>query len=308
MKKIIFYLVIITAFQCTQPIENPIIEPEKKLVISSFFTADEPITVWVGYPHDILIDTMLFEANATVELFENEQFIENLNYTSNGNYQSNYILKTGQKYRIEVKTDELEASAEDVIPEKVLADSTFYEYVELPDWDAIQKYRFIFQDVPNLDNFYEFSFLKIRKTQTNRSNVSFVTFPRIIDPILNNEDDYAFDPFTFFFSDELINGQRYEVNMEMEYSAWRDSIYDDLNLNFVVDNYNNYLVFRTTSKTYYNFQKSWVRHRYNQNLSSRLDNEVQLLFGGEVQPLFTNVKNGYGIFVAYQEQIIPFEE
>jgi hypothetical protein len=308
MKQILVFILLFFSYQCSLPIENPIIEPEKKLVISSFFTADEQITVWVGYPHDILIDTMLFEANATVELFENEQFIENLNYTSNGHYQSNYILKTGQKYRIEVKTDELSASAEDVIPMKVLADSAFYEYVDLPDWDAIQKYKFVFQDMPNIDNYYEFLLLKIYHPQRELVDITFVISSKIIDFILENEDNNAYEPSSFFFSDNLIGGQKYQMNMQMEAGGRSDTIHDNLDLDFVVDNYNNYLVFRTTSKTYYDFQKSWVRHRYNQNLSSRLDNEVQLLFGGEVQPLFTNVKNGYGIFVAYQEQIIPFEE
>jgi hypothetical protein len=308
--RIVLIISIIGFYQCTQPIANPITEPEKKLVISSFFTADEQLTVWVGYPHDILTDTLLFEANATVELFENEQFIENINYISDGHYQSNYILKTDQKYRIEVKTNELSASAEDVIPAKVLADSTFYEYVDLGNWDAIQKYRFQFQDISNEKNYYEFLFLKIYYPQMDLVDVNFVTFPRLMDPILNNENDYAFEPFTFFFSDELINGQRYEMNMEMEYSAWNDTIHDDLNLDFVIDNYENYLVFRTISKTYYDFQKSWAKHRSNQNIVTFYNNmpDVGMATFSEVQPLYTNIKNGYGIFVAYQEQIIPFEE
>lgn len=310
MQKLQFILFFLIFYQCTQPITNPINELEKKLVISSFFTADEPMTVWVGYPHDILIDTLLYEANAMVKLYENGQFVENLNHTSEGNYQSNYYLKTGKTYKIEVETDELSASAEDVIPEQVLADSAFYEYIDLGNWEATQKYRFQFEDIPNIRNYYEFVFLKIYRSNTNFVDANFVTFPEITDPILTNEDDNAFYPFSFFFSDELINGQRYEMNMQMEYSGWSDTIHEDIDLDFVVDNYDNYLIFRTISKQYYDFQKLWVKHRHNQNIIRRSENRPneQLFLFGEVSPLYTNIKNGYGIFAAYQEQIIPFEE
>jgi hypothetical protein len=296
-------------YQCTQPIANPITEPEKKLVISSFFTADEQLTVWVGYPHDILTDTLLFEANATVELFENEQFIENINYISDGHYQSNYILKTGQKYRIEVRTNELSASAEDVIPAKILADSAYFELITLSDGVSIWNFRFQFIDPLNSLNYYDFLLVENfnYNPNTDSSIINFISFTKNIDPVLKNEDDYTFQPFSFFFSDELINGSKYQMNMGME-SGGINTLKHKIKGKLMGDDSKKYLVFRTISKTYYDFQKSWVKHRYNQNLGNRLDNEVQLLFGGEVQPLKTNIKNGYGIFVAYQEQIIPFEE
>lgn len=299
-----------TFYQCTQPITNPINEPEKKLVISSFFTADKQMTVWVGYPHDILVDTLLYETNAMVKLYEDGQFIENLNHTSNGRYQSNYILKTGKTYKIEVETDELSASAEDKIPEQVLADSAFYEFVDLGDWEAIQKYRFQFQDMANVENYYEFVFLKIYNPQSVLVDVNFVTIPITTDPILDNEDNNAYEPFSFFFSDNLIEGKKYQMNMQMEAGGWSDTIHDDLNLNFVIDGYENYLIFRTVSKQYYDFQKLWTKHRYNQNIIRRSENRPneQLFLFGEISPLNSNIKNGYGIFVAYQEQIIPFEE
>ncbi len=297
-------------YQCTQPITNPLNEPKKKLVISSFFTADEIITVWVGYPHDILIDTLLYEANAMVKLYEDGQFIENLNHTLEGHYQSNYYLKTGKTYKIEVETDELSASAEDAIPEQVLADSAFYEYVDLGNWDAFQKYHFQFQDIANMENYYEFVFLKIYNPQNVLVDVNFVTMPIIIDPILENEDNNAYEPFSFFFADDLIEGQNYQMNMQMEAAGWSDTIHNDLNLNFIIDGYENYLIFRTISKQYYDFQKSWVKHRHNQNIIRRGENRPneQLFLFGEVSPLNSNIENGYGIFVAYQEQIIPFEE
>ncbi len=305
--KYLFYFIIVLSFQqCTQPITNPLNEPEKKLVISSFFTADEPMTVWVGYPHDILIDTLLYEANAMVKLYEDGQFIENLNHTLEGHYQSNYYLKTGKTYRIEVETDELSASAEDEIPEQVLADSAFYEFVELPDWNSFQRYQFVFQDIPNVDNYYEFLLLTTNYNEFDDLwGVGFVSSVRKNDPILENEISSP-----FLFSDKLIGGQRYEINLDTENGSSSDTSHNDLNLGFIVGDYKNYLVFRTISKTYFDFQKSWKQHYDNQNTVAFYNNtpDVGMASFSEVQPLYTNIENGYGIFVAYQEQIIPFEE
>ena len=84
-------------------------------------------------------------------------------------------LKTGKTYRIEVETEELSASAEDVIPEEVLADSAFYEYIDLGNWEATQKYRFQFQDIASVENYYEFFFLKVHYDNfKNQWQIGFV--------------------------------------------------------------------------------------------------------------------------------------
>lgn len=311
MRILFFVLSLFLCAQCSEPLPLPTVQIEKKLVISSFFTAEKTLTVWVGYPHDILIDTTLYEANATVALFEDDIFIENLNHTNNGYYQSAHYLKSEKKYRIEALAGNLSASAEDVIPKKTLANSAFYEYIDertSTGDEEYSNYQFNFKDAENTENYYEFLLLHVNYTDwRDSSDLGFNFYPIKLDPILTHEDDYAFVPTSFFFSDELVNGQNYKISMDMEGGAGR------LRGHRIAGKYKNsdntkYLIFRTISKTYYDFQKSWVRHRYNQNLNNRLDDEVQLLFGGESQPLFTNIIGGYGIFVAYQEQIIPFEE
>ncbi|NJN78786.1 MAG: hypothetical protein HC803_11075 [Saprospiraceae bacterium] len=107
------------------------------------------------------------------------------------------------------------------------------------------------------------------------------------DPIIEDEYDAP-----FIFSDKWIDGQLYEMNISMDNSVIFDGVHNDLNLDFIIPDYEHYLLFRTISKTYYDFLQSWREHYDNQNTVAFYNNtpDIGMASFSEVQPLYTNIK------------------
>ncbi|MBN2777107.1 MAG: DUF4249 family protein, partial [Bacteroidales bacterium] len=55
-----------------------------------------------------------------------------------------------------------------------------------------------------------------------------------------------------------------------------------------------YYKFRSISKEMYDYRKSLIKHVYNQQTG-----DVQLF--GDPVPMFSNIKNGLGVFAGYSE-------
>jgi len=106
---------------------------------------------------------------------------------------------------------------------------------------------------------------------------------KITDPVLLNEGDIPYLPTTYFFSDELFNGQKYtlQINRDLGYGIPQK------------------IILRSVSRNYYLYRKYWTRHYYNQTTDE--SGLRGIIYKGEAQPMYNNIENGYGIFAGYVE-------
>ena len=151
-----------------------------------------------------------------------------------------------------------------------------------------------FTDPPDATNYYEL-LISSKPGGTNGWYTEYETN----DPVLMNEGDQDYHPTSFFFSDELFNGEQYTMRIKngVGYMT-KDNKLTPTPL---------YATLRSVSRAYYKYRKYYTRHAYNQQSQNEF---IDLIFKGEPQNMFTNIENGYGIFAGYCEttrQIIQNE-
>ncbi|MCR9102631.1 MAG: DUF4249 domain-containing protein [bacterium] len=294
---------------CTKPLDLPLDEENtQELVLSCFFTSDE-LEAHLTKFRSVLQPEIIPEEDAIIELWQRDQIVDTLSYQGNGSYlYTGPNLISGELYQLTVKTDYHEVQASAILPPaKVEIDHATYFFVESADGNEYIDIHLHFSDLGSQKNYYEFvilnPFYDELKDSTHLSYLHDIAIP---DAVLNREGDLVYAPSSFVFSDELINGGPYEMQLRFEHSSVSSN-------RWIKGKYRNnqseyYLIFRTVSEDYYRFRKSWFRHRYNQSTDNQFDNELQLLFGAEPFTLFSNVSNGFGIFAGYHEYVFPIRE
>jgi hypothetical protein len=130
-----------------------------------------------------------------------------------------------------------------------------------------------FPDQAYVRNYYELFF----------EGVHYDHDHKITDPVLLNEGDVSYSPETYFFSDELFNGNGYSMYINRESFFGTDTK----------------VILRNISYRYYMYRKYWTRHSFNQVAVDR--GIGGLIYMSEPQPMYNNIKNGYGVFAAYIE-------
>jgi hypothetical protein len=165
--------------------------------------------------------------------------------------------------------------AQNAMPEQVrITDATIIQPVSVDKYGTYtSQVSITFSDPAGERNYYELFFEGAGYDDENK----------ITDPVLLNEGDIGYFPSSYFFSDELFDGQEYTMTIKryLGHGIWADA------------------VLRNISKDYYLYRKYWTRHSYNQ---IGFDREVgNLIYAGEPLTMFNNIVNGYGIFAGYVE-------
>ncbi len=272
-----FILLSLVIFSCEKEIQIDLPEHKAQPVLNCLFSQDSIFKVHLSKTTSIVNNFPSKISDATVHLYENELFIEELTFDGNI-YTSTILPKTNKKYQIKVNTPKFQnITAFDYIPSKPNLISTSLQknaYTDEEGYDMGQL-TIEFQDNPNKKNYYEV--LLIVK-ETNRPYAPYYD-EKNNDPVLLNEESLAYEPESLVFSDELLNGSTYKL--KINYS----SIEDNLDLK---------IYFRHITKNYYNYKKRLIIHLYNQ--------EHDIWEGvGEPISMYTNIEGGYGIFAGYSE-------
>ena len=292
MKNILFYFGIAFFASCITPIPIEIGTTEPKIVVNSLITTDQNIEVYIGSSSSIT-DTTVIPIHPVVELYEDNNLVTQLQPDSAGIYKANYTPLSLRQYKIKV-TDSILGicSAVDTIPEKVpISEAEFYipagfdEY-GTPYYEATVR----FSDPPAVSNYYELLIYKEGGDLQDYYIGNYITS----NPIIVNEGDQDYSPNSLFFSDELFNGELFEISIKFQ------SGFQMLNPETYAPDGNYYVILRSVSSSYYKFRKYWTRHAYNQTLSEDL---LGMFFKGEPIDAYTNIVNGYGIFVGYNQDI-----
>jgi len=286
-----WFILILSILQigCSKIIEIDL-DNNKALVLNSIFNPDSTFTLRISTTASLLNNYDTLNENLHISLFEDDKLVfESVSQSSL--FKTNLKPTSGRKYTVEFKSDNFAPiKAFDTIPNLVPIENA---YMIFPAGvDAFGHYKaeayITFRDPPNEKNYYELLFSS-KLGGTNAWNSDYETN----DPVLRNEGDQDYHPTSFFFSDELFNGESYTMSIKhgVGYSQ-NGKIFKAFPL---------YTRLRSISRTYYKYRKYYTRHSYNQQFQNEF---LDFIFKGEPQNMFTNIENGYGIFAGYCESSI----
>lgn len=306
---IILDLIFLLFISCTKEIEMKEKDIEKKLVLNGLICPDSLISVKVSTTMAILDGQNGFTDNATVNLFCDGTFIENLNYNGKGRYVSEKTYPIENKYyTIEVELDGYPTiRAIDTIPQKTYiiygihsSGNTYDEY-----GDPHHDYEILIAD--NVGNdYYELFFISqdFPNMYIDFYNISYQWDIVVADPVLRADSELDFSPITYIFSDNYFNGRNYL----MANKFLNASVTGKFDKPIAPTEKDRYAILRTTTSVYYNYRKFWLRHSNNQQIGIRVEEPIFMSLIGEPVPMYSNVENGYGIFAAYNQTYFKLEE
>jgi len=299
MKKVIvIILLFILAVSCTKELEIKEGDIEG-IVINSILTSDSIIKVNISRVNGIENSDIQFLDSVYVELYRDETLIGIFQNIAKGWYRVNHTPDAGVKYSLRIKDLNDRISANTVVPEKVEIYSAEYSLVDFVS-DVGENYKvpqtiLKFIDDPKKNNYYEVFLAHIGIYQIGMHINSLSVGPLVDSPILLNEGDENYYPTTYFFSDELFNGDTcklvfYEGGTAME-----------TEIGFQEDDHKTDIILRSISKEYYLYRKYWTRHYFNQQNAENVDDPLVMMFQGIPIEMYSNVNGGYGIFAAYSQ-------
>lgn len=271
---------------CSKIIEIDL-DNTKALVLNSIFNPDSIFTFQISTTASLLNNYDTVNENLHFSLYEEDKLIfESVSQSSL--FKTDLNPLPGRKYTVELKSDNFPTiKASDTIPNLVPIDNA---YMVFPAGvDAFGFYLaeacVSFSDPPNVTNYYEL-LISSKPGGTNAWYSDYETN----DPVLMNEGDQDYHPTSFFFSDDMFNGESYTLRIKhgVGYSQNGE----------IIKVFPLYVALRSVSRTYYKYRKYYTRHAYNQQFQNEF---LDFIFKGEPQNMFTNIENGYGIFAGYCE-------
>ena len=312
MKQFIFLilLAILNLFSCSTKIELDIPEAPPQIVVNSLITNDSLITVNVCKTVAMLNQGTNCVTNAEIELWVNDNFIENLQQKEDGIYESETTAQIGVNYQIYVDVpnfDRMISSA--IIPAPINITQATYianSYYDQGQVSLASEVKISFYDPPEITNYYQISFYSYRYTEYELNSLTVLDSTISIyyglyylnsnDPIIINEGDLQYHIGasrirSLIFSDELMNEET-SITFLAQIATG----------NYAVP----IVALKSISHEYYMFQKSLIRHTFNQGMGSV--DATNMFLVSNPNDLYSNIQNGLGIFAGYSESHFELEE
>ena len=204
-------------------------------------------------------------------------------------YKNNHIPEKGSTYRITVDHDDFPSiSAETYVPNDII----LYDIdIDTTSNEDLISFSFSFDDNATIQNYYGLElYANCSKTWDDEYGYLYEEYFSGYAEFLSNDPSFPvgipFEGYTFsgdnvVFTDALFNGQQKTINLDVE----------------------TYLEFKdcdTVIITFSNFSDD--TYSYFNSLGDHRDKGELGLFGGEVTPVYSNVKNGLGVLISTYEQ------
>ena len=298
MKKInivlLFLSLILIISSCQKQIEIEYPELEPKLVISSLFTPDSLFKVRITNISGMNDISEIIVTDATCEIWSNSQLLETLQHNRNGFYVSELLKPEIEKnYTIKVSHPNFEtATATSYVPQKttfVITDTTNFVEIDFLYETCFFEATIQFIETKSQNNFYEIIVKDIKFLNNEKKELDFeqyVTRYKSQNIAIMNEGILEYEPNALVFSNEKITEQTYNLSFSYELGVlyyWTHHIHK----------HNAVIYFLSVSEDYYQYKKRLIKHKENQ-YSNIWDG------AGDPVEMYSNVKNGYGIFAGYQ--------
>ena len=292
------YLIILFLFcSCEKEIELQLDEGQDKLVVNSFFYPDTNFRVYVSSTKLITDNNSSYINDAEVKLFENENYVETLNFESNGWYTSISVPNYKNNYKIEVKQGGRFVYASSYVPDSTVF---FGEYSRLRTCNT----QFVFSQTD-----YKLSIIdNINEEKYYQTMEGFYfqiqeEYNYISDPIVLADSEISYNPRSIFFSNTLFQSDTTHVVISKG-SVSNATPFTNCDNNIIYQDFK--IPTKTLSKEYYLFLKTWVKHRFNQNSDVNLEDPFSLMFQGEPIEMYSNVVGGYGVFAGFNKTEVEF--
>ncbi len=282
-------LLFVILVSCEKIIDINIPEKDKKIVVNSIISTDSLVKVNVSKSLNILDNqNAVFLNDASVKLYEDNVFIEQLQNTTNGNFESqSFYPSVGKKYKIEVSHSNLNTvTAENKIPVKVAINSIDTVSKNTEGYSSYEL-TINFTDPVNDTNYYfleaktkmplDYDYNTGKPIGYDMQNIYIFSDDKIVQAGVDHNGGIV-------FSDNLINGQTYPLKVQVD----KYNFYEDTNMV--------YFYLNSVSKDFYLYVISFSMNVNNQ------DNP----FAEPVQ-VYENINNGYGIFAGYSSYVDSVE-
>lgn len=287
----LIFLTLVSLCSCTVEIPFEVEGTGKQLVVNSVFNIQEPFKFYFFTTETPTQASVDFQDKLHFMLYENDVVMLDTNMFSN-ELLTTIIPRTNCSYRLEVSSEDYPTVlATDTIPRLVKIEKAMILIPAGVDeyGDVIAEAQISFSDPAGEENYYELLLYSMMKGEP-----SIYWHPggdsKTIDPVLIDEGDMDYFPSSYFFSDKLFDGQEYTMRIRSTGGGTGQKYGVTL---------------RSVSRSYFFYRKYYTRHANNQQFQGDF---LDLIFMGEPQNMYTNIENGYGIFVGFQETSSTLEE
>ncbi len=314
MKKyIVISLVLLGLFSCTKTIDFDDEGLANQLILTSIIHPDQGITANLTFSTSILSSPTLaggeLMADGTIEIYENGALIKE-QYSPTGRFELTEIKpKAGAIYKVVGKSHDKQLEAETTIPGKVevvsLDSMTFRDQyntkklifkVKLKDQEGDDYYRITVNKeslILNLNTDGKGTRKYYKITTENSISSDNPVFKSLYNNFGGNELDMGPDNDYNIFPDDYFKGKEYSIQ-------------------FQVNNYGYGNVYYVGGYGYVNSKTIYERHIVHiQHLSKDLFTYLKYLNlydfyhdnpFAEPVPVYTNIKNGVGIFAGFNDE------
>lgn len=285
-KFILFCIPLIFWAGCELVVDVDVPLRERKLVVNSFFNPDSVFQARISLDKHILDDKYFtYVNNATVRIYKDNFFIEELSYKGDGLYTGESIMpEANEVYEIRVFAEGYgEVHANSFSPNVTPIDEI--EIGQIIDARAEANIKIKFTDRPNEKNFYELSVFNETILMHPITGEIYKQRLRVFlqsdDPAFAN-DEGVYSP-NLIFSDVLFDGK--EITIPCKISGWYFS--ENVTLSFEL---------RTIGEDYFKYMKTYNLQNYTQGNP----------FAQPVQ-VYNNIHNGFGIFAGYSVFVLEYK-
>ena len=261
--------------------------PEKPTV-NAFLRAGDSLQVNLTFATTIDTSDIKVVDNAKIELYVDNQFVQELKYINNGNYKSTTIVEPGKEYKCII----IVPGSDTIKCRQLVPDITpvlKVEYIDSAGFDeesnVYYAFKLTFPNDKTKDNYFEIDHKNIIEKSDDNTPVTYSSkyMVAVEDPVFLNEGINR-----SIFSDELLQDPTYTIHYNFYRSYNRIMINDGVRTK---NAYPEYIEFRSVSEDYYRYIKQL--ELYNQGRYSGFEGTLTAF------PLYSNIENGYGIFAAY---------
>ena len=309
MKRSIFIILLLaTIFSCTKTLDFDEGNNETQLVLNSIIWPDSVFSASIAKSTSILKGHQISQAtDGSLDLYEDGTLLTHITSPTGQFYASGIKPKTGKNYRIVVNSNGKQVEAETTIPNQAEVISIDTSSVKDEYGYRRINYKVRIKD-PVGDDFYRIVITKenlyaslyqnsIWKYSLNKGMESITTTDPVFNSLYNNIGSNAIDigpsNHYYIFPDDYFKGKDYSVQFQL--ASWGSS-YQGYGFKHIYD--------RTTvhvqrlSKELYNYLKYLTLHNHYR------DNPFS-----EPVPVYSNVKNGTGIFAGFNDnEVSHFEK
>ena len=283
--KLFFSLIIllIASLSCETIVDVNLPKHKPLLVVNSVCTPNKPWELNVSLNKGILEEGEIEIVNsAKVEILENGNPVSIFNHYNNGTYKSTGAKpKVNVNYTLRVSTDKYgKVTSNCLIPEPVKIESVEVDTIVNEYQRKELQLTISFTDPPNKKNFYSLEILRVG-TYNGKKNYypEYFTSNDLIfdnnDNILFEGPDKRFRGNEAFFNDDIVDGKKYKMIVSVELFG-------------IIDKQIFEVVLNSLTSSYYKYIKS-----------QKLQRETRDNPFAEPVIVYSNIKNGLGIFAGY---------